>query len=566
MTEHRLVVKFGGESGQGINTLGKILSKSIKESGHYNFAYREYPSLIRGGIASYQIDIANEQISSSSRYCDILSILDIDAIHEYLPSVSKDGVVIYDKVDLELTNKEKEYIEENSISLISLDTLQIAQDSGGTPIMSNMVLLGFIWKLLNLNTKPLENIVIDTFKDKDVDIEAEIRCILAGYNNKLIDSTLIKSVDFKSNSKWRNSINITGNEALALGAISGGCRALYAYPMTPATSILKFLGNTYKDTGILVKQAENEITAAQMVLGSMNAGTRAMTATSGGGFDLMSETLSCSGISETPMVIVMAQRNGAGTGVPTWTGAGDLTLATKAGHGEFPRCVLSVSNPNDAFTLIQHAFNIAEEYQIPVIVLTEKQIAESIFNIEKLPKPIKISRGLNRGVNRYEITDTGISPRWIPGSSNPTFLTTSDEHKPTGESTERSDEIIEMADKRARKLEYLRENIPQPEYFGPEGADTVFVGYGSVGNTIRDIVNNRNDIGYLHYQYIHPLKYERIIEIYEEGSRVILVENNQNAEFGKIVKEECGFEFTDKILKYDARPIFVEDILDFLNN
>jgi 2-oxoglutarate ferredoxin oxidoreductase subunit alpha len=291
-----------------------------------------------------------------------------------------------------------------------------------------------------------------------------------------------------------------------------------------------------------------------------------MTATSGGGFDLMTETISCAGISETPMVIVMAQRVGAGTGVPTWSGAGDLSLAVNGGHGEFPRCVISVSNPTDAYILTQEAFNIAEKFQLPVAILTEKQIAESIFNIKELPKAIKIERSLLNGENRYEITDSGISPRWIPGSSDNILLQTSDEHKESGESTEDSNEIIEMSNKRMRKIELLRDELPQPQYYGSKNPDTVFVGYGSVGNTVRDILSIHPNIGYLHYQYISPLKYERIIEMYEDGARIVLIENNQTGELGKLIKQESGFEIPEKILKYDGRPLFVEDILDFLNN
>jgi 2-oxoglutarate ferredoxin oxidoreductase subunit alpha len=564
MSIHRLVVKFTGESGQGINTLGEILSKSVKDSGFYNFAYREYPSLIRGGVASYQVDISDKPIQSSQRKCDILTLLNDKAKDTYLTTVKKDGVIIHGTAELELSDSQQQYIKDNNIHLVSLDTTKMAIDAGGIEIMANMVLMGFIWRLLSLNTKPLEEIVIDKFKNKNVDLEAEVNCIRAGYNSELVQNELMKPVEFKAKGKLDKALSITGNQAIALGAISAGCRAYYAYPMTPATSIFKFLGDTYKETGILVKQAENEITAAQFVLGSMYMGTRAMTATSGGGFDLMSESISCAGISETPMVIVLAQRAGPGTGVPTWTGAGDLMLAVNAGHGEFPRCVISVSNPKDAYTLTQKAFNIAETYQLPVILLTEKQIAESIFSIENLPEPIKIERGLSKGEKRYEITESGISPRWIPSSDNPVLLVSSDEHKEDGESTEVSEEIIDMSNKRLRKFETLKNNIPEPEYYGSKNPETLFVGYGSVGNTVRDILENYPKIGYLHYQYLYPLKYEKILDMYEGGARIVLVENNQTGEFGKLIKQECGFEIKDRLLKYDGRPFFIEDILDFL--
>jgi 2-oxoglutarate ferredoxin oxidoreductase subunit alpha len=565
MSHNRLVVKFAGPSGKGINTLGEILSKSVKDSGFYNFAYREYPSLIKGGVASYQIDIASEEIGSSLRKCDILALLTNSPKDRYLKTVRENGVIIYGKQNLELTEDDRSYIKEYNLNLVSLDTIQLALNAGGIEIMANMVLLGFIWKLLSLNTKPLEKIIQETFAHKDVDMDAEIASLMAGYNSELITEKIVKPISFKSQENLKNALSITGNQAIALGAVSAGCRAYYAYPMTPSTSIFKFLGDTYKETGILVKQAENEITAAQMTMGSMNMGTRSMCATSGGGFDLMSETISCAGISETPMVVVLAQRSGPGTGVPTWTGAGDILLAVNAGHGEFPRCVISVSNPKDAYTLTQHAFNIAEVYQLPVILLTEKQIAESIFNINSLPDPVKIERGLKKGNNRYEITESGISPRWTPSKENSVLLVTSDEHKPNGESTESSKEIIEMSNKRMRKLQTLRDNLPEPQYYGNKNPEIVFVGYGSVGNTIRDTFKISPNIGYLHYKYIYPLKFEKILKLYEKGARIVLVENNQTGEFGKLIKQESGFEITERLLKYDGRPFFVEDILDFLN-
>jgi 2-oxoglutarate ferredoxin oxidoreductase subunit alpha len=564
MSENRLVVKFGGESGQGINTLGEILSKSIKNAGFHNFAYREYPSLIKGGVASYQIDVADRNIGSSLEKCDVLPILDIDAIHEYINSVKNGGVIIYDALDLQLTDEEKDFLNQNNIKLISIDTKQLALDAGGIEIMANMVLLGFIWKILGLDLQPLEDVVKEKFKDKDVDMDAEINCLKAGYNSEQVNG-IEKHISFTPNILLKNALNITGNQAIALGAISAGCRAYYAYPMTPSTSILKFLGDTYKETGILIKQAENEITAAQMAMGSMNMGTRAMVATSGGGLDLMSETISCAGISETPLLIVLAQRAGPGTGVPTWTGAGDLSLVVNAGHGEFPRCVISVSNPTDAYILTQVAFNIAEVYQLPVILLTEKQIAESIFNIKELPQPIKIERGLNSGSNRYEITENGISPRWIPSENNPTYLQNSDEHTPDGKSTESSREIIEMSDKRMRKLETLKKNLPEPVYYGNKTAKTVFIGYGSVGNTVRDIIDQGEDIGYLHYSYIYPLKSEKLLELKNSGKRIVTVENNQTGELNKLIKQETGLNIEEKLLKYNGRPLFIEDILDFLN-
>jgi 2-oxoglutarate ferredoxin oxidoreductase subunit alpha len=301
-------------------------------------------------------------------------------------------------------------------------------------------------------------------------------------------------------------------------------------------------------------------------------GTRALVSTSGGGFDLMTETLSCAGISETPLVVVLGQRAGAGTGVPTWTNNGDLNTALKAGHGEFPRCVLAASDVKSSYTLIQKAFNIAETYQLPVILLTEKQISESIFSLKSIPKNLPIERGLKEEISkeerRYKITDTGISPRWAPSKEKPPYLSNSDEHLQDSTSTEDSEKIVKMSQKRMQKLQTLYDEIPEPQIYGDKDADIVFVGWGSAKNTILDVMNivekeNKIKIGYLHYEYIFPFKTNTLEELIKNKRRLVLIEGNQTGQLGRLIKEEIGYSFEEKLLKYDARPFFVEDILDF---
>jgi 2-oxoglutarate ferredoxin oxidoreductase subunit alpha len=310
-----------------------------------------------------------------------------------------------------------------------------------------------------------------------------------------------------------------------------------------------------------------------MALGSMYMGTRALVATSGGGFDLMTETLSCAGISETPLVIVLGQRAGAGTGVPTWTGNDDLNVALNAGHGEFPRCVLAASDAKSSYTLTQKAFNIAEKYQLPVILLTEKQISESIFSLKSVPKNLPIERGLmeevSDGEKRYKLTDTGVSPRWIPSKEKPSYLSNSDEHLEDGTSTEASEKIIEMLHKRMQKLQTLYNEIPEPQISGDKDADIFFVGWGSARNTVLDTISivekeSKMKIGYLHYEYIFPLKTNTLEDLIKNKKRLVLIEGNQTGQLGKLIKEETGYSFKEKLLKYDARPFFIEDILDFL--
>ncbi|MBU1119737.1 2-oxoacid:acceptor oxidoreductase subunit alpha [Patescibacteria group bacterium] len=564
MPTNRYCIKLGGESGQGINTLGILLSRAIKSIGYNIFSYREYPSLIKGGVASYQIDFSNQYIASSSKNCNILTILDPEAVHEYLHSLNPRGILLYDDSKVEFTPEEQAWITQNQIHVIYLDSEKMAVEAGGSPIMANIVMTSFLWKLLEFNPDDLANIVKEIFASKGEEIiNKNILCLNAGYNTAEFKDEYSQRAYIPTlpTEKKENKI-LTGNDAIALGAISAGVRAYYGYPMTPATSIFKYLGNTYKETGILIKQAESEITAVQMAMGSMAMGTRALTATSGGGFDLMQETISCAGITETPLVIVLAQRIGAGTGVPTWTGSSDIHTAVKSGHGEFPKAVLCVSDIQSGYILIQQAFNIAETYQIPVILLTEKQIAESLFTVETLPQPLQIQRGMYDGENRYSRTDNGISPRWVPDFNKKPYLNTSDEHNEISQSTENGEEIKAMSDKRMKKMDTLLSNLPEPTIYGNPEAQTVLVGCGSTKNAILDAIATGMNISYLHYDYLYPTKTQTLLNLVSSGKRIILVENNQTGELGKILTEASGYQFEEKILKYDGRPFFVEDILN----
>jgi len=578
MPNNRISVKFGGPSGKGINTIGMLLAKTLNDYGFNIFAYREYPSLITGGVASYQVDFSNNEINSSSRYCNILLAFSKESIDQYLPSVKKNGIVIYDNKEIVLTEEQEHFVETKNITTIFLDSEHVAIEAGGTKIMSNVVMLGFVWKVLDLEIDVLVKMVLEHFKSKNIDLEAEKKAIKAGYNSPTFRPELREKIESPRAKVFRHSSYVmTGNHAIGLGSIAAGVRAYYAYPMTPSTSIFKYLGNTAKKTGMLVKQAENEITAVQLALGSMYMGTRALVATAGGGFDLMTETLSCAGMSETPLVIVLAQRAGAGTGVPTWTGAGDLRTSLNAGHGEFPRCILAASDVRSSYTLTQKALNIAEMYQMPVILLTEKQISESIFTIQKLPNDLPIERGLkeelNGEENRYQITDTGISPRWIPSKEKPPYLANSDEHLEDATSTEIAEKIIAMSEKRMSKMETLKNSLPEPELYGDKNADIVFVGWGSTKNALLDAIaavkedkNQKREIGYLHYEYICPLKTKLLEDLLQKKKRLVLVENNQTGQLGNYIKEEIGYQFKERLLKYNGKPFFVEDILDFLRN
>lgn len=576
----RYVIKVGGESGQGINSVGEILSKALKTAGYKVFAYREYPSLIKGGVASFQVEFSDLPINSPSANCDILVCISRYSINEYLTSINPGGKLIHSLPKMHFDKDEQKFIDENQIIVEYVSADEIAIMEGGNKIMANVVLIGLIWKLLGEDYADIEDSVLQVFGKKEKFIEGNKKSLSAGFQY-ISESLLIDKFDFTKDQAWSDSYVLSGSQAFALGTLSAGVKAYYSYPMTPSSPVLTYLASVAHRKGILVKQVEDEISAVQMAMGSMFMGARAMTGTSGGGFDLMTETVSNAGIAEIPLVILLAQRHGAATGLPTWTGSSDLNLALYAGHGEFPRCVVAVSDPISAYQRIQEAFNIAEKYQLPVIVMTDKEIAESLFNIDKLPSPAPIKRGLvdREGLSsldsgsRYEITGSGLSQRWLPGQPGPVYNANSDEHDVDGDSTESAEITKQMVEKRARKLKTMADEIPEPEVYGvAQGADISFIGWGSIKTNMVDLLqlinNDKNSFtaNYLHYEYLWPFKSEALYQFVNDAKKVVVIENNATGQLGGLISREAHLAISGKLLKYDGRPFFIEELVQFVED
>lgn len=574
---NRLVIKITGESGQGINSIGEIVAKSLKKSGYYSFGYREYPSLIKGGYAFHQIDFSGQSVNAPSKWTDVLLCFSRVSFHAYLPTLKDGGQVIHMLSQLDLSEEEEAIVSRRKIKIAYLPAETQAVEAGGTPIMANVVMIAALWQLLGLSLELLSKVVGREFAHKRDVIKPNLACLEKGYVFNLENLKPLK-ITFLRQSKRSNDALLSGNHLLSLGSLAAGVRAYFAYPMTPSSSILTYQANIYHETGILVKQVDDEISVAQMAIGAMFMGTRALVATSGGGFDLMTESVSLAGMTETPFVCILAQRPGPSTGLPTWTAASDLNLAVYGGHGEFTRCVIAISDPQSAYLVIQNAFNLAEKYQIPVIVLTEKQIAESLFQIADLPNDVGIERHLVpkneltflRGDDRYKFTKSGISPRWLPGQSEAVFAGNSDEHIEDGSLTEEAEASKNMYEKRLAKKDALMSEIPEPDLIGPEDAVLTLVGWGSVRNTACDVMrlwneaNSKKRVNFLHYKYIYPVKIEKLESMISQKKRMVLVENNAFGQLGALLTQETGFQFKDKLLKFDGRPFFVEDLYDYL--
>jgi len=576
--QNRFVVKVSGASGQGINSVGETISKAIKETGLHSFGYREYPSLIKGGFASFQIDFSDAPLVSSSAQCDILLVLSVGAFNAYYNSVAQGGTIIHSVIGLQLSDAQQQYIAEKELKVVFVPAQQLVKEAGGHPLMVNTFLLGVLWQLLGLAFEPLIEVLKRTFAKKPDVIEPNVTMLESG---KAFQDEKLQAIElgFTPDQTIIDDLIISGNEALALGAVAAGVRAYYAYPMTPASSILGYLAAISHETGMFVKQIEDEISVAEMTVGSSFAGTRAMCGTSGGGFDLMSETVSLAGITETPFVCVLAQRPGPATGLPTWTNSGDLLLAIFAGHGEFSRVVLAASDPASAYTLTQVAHNLAEEYQVPVILLTEKQIAESHFQLKDLPENIEIKRGLVsedkldslQKMDRYASTESGVSLRWLPGQCAPTFDANSDEHLGDGSLTEDAGPAKEIFEKRMRKQTAIKAVFPEPQLIGEETCDILFVGWGSAKLAVTDALiqyqktGGTKKLSYLHYEYMFPLKTDRLQQLANTAQKVVFVENNGTGQLAKLIRMESGYEPNDILLKNDGRPFYITEILSYIS-
>lgn len=576
--ENRYVLKVAGESGQGVISIGEILAKALKNIGLYIFGYREYPSLIKGGHSCYQIDIADTPIKSSLAKTNLLLCLSRVSVQQYLKTVAQDGIILHNVFKMMFTAQEDAYIKENNIKVIYVPAEDLASDIGGKRIMSNTILLGIVWQLLGLDLLTIENLVKETFAHKPQVIEPNLKCLSYGYGSYELPEMQKPDLKLSERENCKDDMIMTGNHAIALGAVAAGVRAYYAYPMTPSSSILSYLASIYHKTGMIVKQIEDEISVAQMAIGSMHMGARTLIGTAGGGFDLMTESISLVGITETPLVCVIAQRPGPATGLPTWTSAGDLNIAVYAGHGEFARLVLAASDIETCYTLTQKAFNLAEKYQIAVMVLTEKQIAESLFQVDKMPENLPIERHILsdeeaknvKSSDRYKLTENGVSPRWLPGQSDAVYNANSDEHLGDGSLTEDAEPAKAIYYKRILKEKYLLEDLEEPVIYGsqPQDSDIAFVGWGSVKNTVLDAMPMAEKLGikvsYLHYENLYPVKTKVLSEYVANAKNVVLIENNATGQLGHLLTSKTGILFEKTFFKWDGRPFFLEEVLEYI--
>lgn len=570
---NNMTFKIAGAAGQGVESSGAGFTQSLARGGLQVFALQDYMSRIRGGLNFFQVRVHEKSLHSHTDEVHMLLPLNKEALEEFQSQVVKGGGIVYDeglKVD-------RKSIANRGQKAMPVPLLDIAKEHGER-VMANTAALGAAAGVVGYSYERLADVIRENFGRKGGEVvAANLRVARAAY--------MYADENYASDFEWKlqelsdapQRMIMSGNQALALGALAGGCRFISAYPMTPATSIIEWLAKHEQQFGVVTKHAEDEIAAICMAIGANFVGARAMTATSGGGFSLMTEALGLAGMNEIPLVLVEAQRGGPSTGLPTRTEQSDLLFTINASHGEFPRIVLSPGTIKECFECGWQAFNLAEKYQTPVIILTDQHLAASLRSVDLDDidfDAVSIDRGkllsqqdldaLEEPYKRHLFTEDGISPRALPGHPKSVQATASDEHDEFGHITEDQANRVKMMEKRMQKLEVARQDIRPPVLYGPSKAPIVLVGWGSTYGVLREVVDDlEGQARLVHFRDLWPFPVEDAKQALD-GGQIVVVENNYTGQFKRLLQSETCVPVSHSILRYDGRPFSPNDVLEQL--
>ncbi len=541
---------IGGAAGQGIDTAAAILERTLKQAGYFVFTVRDFMSRIRGGHNFIQIRFGSRELVSHSLNLDIILALNDETVSIHRDKLGPDGVIVCD-----------EHIQSDDPRILRVAMADISKELGN-PRVSGSVAIGALMRLIGLEPEQANGSLAVFLKPQHLDINQKA---LARGHRLLSQKWTLPTAGVE------NHMILNGNQALALGALAAGVKFYCAYPMSPSTGILEYLAAQGKACGLVVEQAEDEIAAINMALGASFAGIRAMTGTSGGGFSLMVEALGLAGMGEIPLVVVDVQRPGPATGLPTRTEQSDLKFVISAAQGEFPRMVIAMRNHEDLFYQTMRAFDLAERYQLPVILLSDQFLADGSTTVKPyvFDTPEPVDTGLiDEQYRPYRITESGVSPRVFPG--HPDYLTAvdSDEHDEWGRITESATVRTQMVDKRMRKLDGLKKELQEPALIGPERCDTLLLAWGSLYGPVKEAValleqNGQHDLGTvaaLVFGDIFPLPTRRLMALAAGARQIINIEQNATGQLAGLVREYTGLVCDRQVLKYDGRQLTGEQI------
>lgn len=564
MSRDPVNIVIGGEAGQGLATVGELLSRILVRGGYSVVVTQSYQSRIRGGHNTFSVRVGTGRVEAPQESIDILVALNEETIETHRGELPGDGLILADAA----FGKD----DERCLGIPFEDL------TGGE--YRNTVALGVVCAVLGLERDPAAGVVSKSFGKKKGDLAGRNRdAFLAGFRwggGRTAFARKLPAVRENDKSlaagEKRGRLMLSGNQAIALGAVSAGMRVCCFYPMTPSTSIPLTLIGMADSMGLIVEQMEDEIAAINMAIGASYAGAPSMVATSGGGFALMVEGVSLAAMTETPVVVVVAQRPGPATGLPTRTEQADLEFVAFAGHGEFPRAIFAPGTVEECFHLTRRAFDLAERYQGPVFILTDQFLADSFRAVEPFDvaslSPVR--PGADPGTvaapyRRHAVREGGVSPRLIPGTSGHLVVTDSDEHTEDGHLTENLSERTRQVRKRLSKAKGIAGEVVPPEMGGDKEPELLIVSWGSTRGAAREAADGLRaggaSVGTMHFPQVWPLVPGQFVDILERAERVVCVEGNATGQLANLIRRTSGFEIAERIGRFDGLPITPKYIL-----
>jgi len=570
-------IGIGGAAGQGVATPGDIFAKIFSRRGLHLNAYNAYQSIIRGGHTFLTIRTGPESVTNMGDRIDLLIPLNQDSMDRHLQLLTPGAACIYNSDTI------KPGPAADGVQLCPLPVSELV-DITRNKVAQNTLAMGAGLRMMGIGFQALEDVIREQFKKKGEAVIAEnVGVARAGFDYAAVHFAAFADPLPKTENRYAI---LSGNTAMAMGGAAAGVKFYCAYPMSPSTGVLHWMAAHARKAGIMVRQVEDEIGVINMTIGAAHAGVRAMCATSGGGFALMSEGLGMSAMIETPVVVINCQRAGPSTGVPTKTEQGDLWQMLGAAFGDYPRVIAAPLDIGDCFKLIPEIFNIADRFQCPGLVLCDLLLSEGRLSVD--PKDLDFGPPIERGelitgangassgvatngdYKRYKFTESGISPRAIPGVPGHIHTVATDEHMEDGVLI--SDEFTNpvkrraMMEKRMRKVAGIEAAVPRPTLFGPRDADVTLIGWGSTKGVIEESCELLNDQGIsanqLQIRWLVPLHGDAILETLKDSRHTIIVENNYSGQFARYLRSETSFVPDGHIRKYDGEPFMPHHIVE----
>jgi 2-oxoglutarate ferredoxin oxidoreductase subunit alpha len=564
-------IGIGGAAGQGVATPGDIFAKIFSRRGLHLNAYNAYQSIIRGGHTFLTIRAGVDPVTNMGDTLELLIPLNQDTMDRHLRLLAAGGACIYNADSI------KPGEPADGVQLCPLPVSTLA-DITKNKVAQNTLAMGAGLSMMGIGFNSLESVIREQFGKKVAAVADEnIAVARAGYDYATQNFKPFANPVPMTDTKYAV---LSGNAALAMGGAAAGVKFYCAYPMSPSTGVLHWFASNGRKAGIMVRQVEDEIGVVNMVIGAAQAGVRAMCATSGGGFALMSEALGLSAMAEIPIVVINCMRAGPSTGVPTKTEQGDLWQMLGAAFGDYPRVIAAPLDIGDCFTLMAEIWNVADKFQVPGLVLADLLLSEGRLSVD--PKVLNFAPPIDRGemitepngdhgaYNRYLITESGVSPRAIPGVPGYTHVVSSDEHDENGvlisDMYTNAGKRRAMMEKRMRKEQGIAAAVPPPRLQGPKDADVTLIGWGSTQGVIEEARAQLAEQGItanqLQIRWLVPLHGEAILDQLRNAKRTIIVENNFSGQFARYLRSETSFVPDGHIRKYDGEPFMPHHIVE----